>query len=440
MVDFLRIHQTEIMYVLSGICVMIAVFACITKYPSKKRKLAQLVMAISSVILLVSEILGEVFFGVTTQTGYWMVRICNFLIYLTTLFVVHSFNLYLIDMFRVDLKMLVPKRLKLVLYLTYLGEILVIISPFTGLYYTFDEMNRYHRSSLYPVSYIVPLISIVLLLSVIIGFRKKIRAKMWIILILFAMMPLAAAIIQFYISDIYITDMAIVVMVVLLYIFTLLDTNGRLENAQMREIQMLLEDQEHTRKLFTETAIALVDAIEAKDRYTQGHSTRVAEYSRMIATLLGKSEDECNDIYYAALLHDVGKIGVPDSVINKKVDLTSEELGVIRKHAMIGYQILSEISDFPYLAMVARNHHERFDGAGYPDGLKGKDIPEFARIISVADAYDAMTSNRSYREQLTQENVREEFLRCSGTQFDPDYVDVMIRLIDQDTEYTMREQ
>ena len=263
---------------------------------------------------------------------------------------------------------------------------------------------------------------------------------MWIILILFTIIPLLAAIIQFFIPDIYITDMAIVIMVVLLYMFTLLDTNQRLERAKIREIQMLKEEQEHTQKLFTETAIALVDAIEAKDDYTHGHSSRVADYSRKIASMIGKNEDECSDIYYAALLHDVGKIGVPDSIINKNGKLTPEEFNIIKKHATIGYQILSEISDFPYLSTVARNHHERFDGTGYPDGLKGKDIPELARIISVADAYDAMTSNRRYRSHLPQEKVREEFIRCSGTQFDPDIVKIIINLIEQDTEYTMREQ
>ena len=263
---------------------------------------------------------------------------------------------------------------------------------------------------------------------------------MWITLMLFALVPLIASAIQFFINDIYITDMAIVGVVVWLYIFSLVDTNHRLENAQKREIQLLKNEQEYTQKLFTETAVALVDAIDAKDAYTHGHSARVAEYARKIAADSGKSEEECEEIYYAALLHDVGKIGIPDSIINKEGKLTEEEYGVIKSHPIIGSQILSEISDFPYLSIAARNHHERYDGSGYPDGLKEEEIPELARIISVADAYDAMTSNRSYRRQLPQGKVREEIIRCTGTQFDPRFAQIMVKLIDQDKAYTMRER
>lgn len=418
---------------------MITIFACITKYPSKKRKSAQLLMAVSSVVLLISEILGEAYSGVISVTGYWMVRVCNFLIYVITLLVVYFFNLYLSDVFRVDLKMPVPKRLRIVSVLTYVGELLIAATPFTGLYYTFDTMNQYHRAPLYPISYLFPLISILLLFSVIVQVRKEVQIIMWIMLMLFPTMPLIAASIQMFLSDLYITDMAIVVMVVLLYMFTLMDTNQRLENAKTLEIQLLKKEQEHAQRLFTETAIALADSIDAKDSYTHGHSSRVAYYSRKIAALVGKSEEECNEIYYAALLHDVGKIGVPDSVINKEGALTSEEFEVVKTHTTIGYQILSEISDFPNLKIVARNHHERFDGTGYPDGLKGQDIPEIARIISVADAYDAMTSNRRYRRHFPQERVRDEIRRCSGTQFDPVFAKVMLDLIEQDSDYTMKE-
>ena len=190
---------------------------------------------------------------------------------------------------------------------------------------------------------------------------------------------------------------------------------------------------------FSQTAIALVSAIDAKDNYTQGHSVRVAEYSRKIAELSGKNKKECDDIYYAALLHDVGKIGIPDNIINKQGKLTPEEYAEIKTHTVIGDQILANISNYIHLSTAARYHHERYDGAGYPDGLKGTEIPELARIISVADAYDAMTSNRSYRRMLSQEEVRNELVRCSGTQFDPDFARIMIRLVDQDTEYRMRE-
>ena len=428
------------MLVLSGACGMVALFACITRYPSKARKAAQLLMALSAMVLLIAETLGDVYMGVMTPAGYWIVRIANFLVFMTTLLIVHAFVMYLMDMFRVDLEMPIPRRLWITATVIFIGEILVIVSQFTGLYYTFDEMNVYHRSSLFGISYIFPLLALALSFSTIVQYRKQMRPKTWAILMLFALVPLIAAIIQLFVYGIYITEMAFIGMVVILYVFTLRDTNNALDQAQKREMQLLRESEEQTRKLFTETAIALASAIDAKDTYTQGHSARVAKYSRMIASMSGKNEDECDDIYYAALLHDVGKIGVPNHIINKKGRLTSEEFDVIKSHPVIGYQILSEISDFPDLSIAARYHHERFDGKGYPDGLLGQDIPELARIVSVADTYDAMTSNRSYRKQMSQEAVREEFLRCSGTQFDPDFANIMVQLIDQDTEYVLRER
>ncbi len=200
------------------------------------------------------------------------------------------------------------------------------------------------------------------------------------------------------------------------------------------------EEQKKLRRLFEQTATALVNAIDAKDKYTHGHSSRVAEYSKMLAGLLGKSEQECDQIYYAALLHDVGKIGVPASIINKNGKLNDEEYDIIKTHPTMGAQILQSIHEYPYLSLGAHYHHERYDGNGYPQHLSGDDIPEIARIISVADAYDAMTSKRSYRDPIPQQKVREEFVKGRGVQFDPEVADLMIRLIDQDTNYDMREK
>ena len=200
------------------------------------------------------------------------------------------------------------------------------------------------------------------------------------------------------------------------------------------------EKRKNLHRLFEQTTMALANAIDAKDEYTRGHSTRVAKYSGMIAERLGKSRDECWQIYYIALLHDVGKIGVDKNIINKRGRLTDEEYDAIKQHPVMGAHILESIEVYPDLVIGAKYHHERWDGSGYPEGLAGDAIPETARIISVADAYDAMTSRRSYRGPFSQERVREELLKCSGTQFDPDIVQVMTELIDQDTEYEMREQ
>ena len=192
--------------------------------------------------------------------------------------------------------------------------------------------------------------------------------------------------------------------------------------------------------LFIHVVSSLADAIDAKDKYTNGHSGRVAKYSKEIARRFGYSHKEQTDIYMMALLHDVGKIGISDDVINKPGKLTDEEFEQIKKHPVIGDQILKNIREMPSLAIGARYHHERYDGTGYPDSLKGDNIPEAARIIAVADAYDAMTSFRSYREVMPRLKVREEIENGKGTQFDPRFADIMLQMIDDDKDFTMRER
>ncbi|WP_035767979.1 HD-GYP domain-containing protein [Butyrivibrio sp. NC2002] len=184
----------------------------------------------------------------------------------------------------------------------------------------------------------------------------------------------------------------------------------------------------------------LADAIDAKDAYTKGHSGRVADYSREIARRAGFSEERQEEIYMMGLLHDVGKIGVPDAVINKSGRLTDEEFEKVKTHPERGAKILKNIEEMPKLFIGARWHHERFDGSGYPDGLTGAEIPEEARIIAVADAYDAMTSNRSYRGVIPQDVVKEELEKGCGTQFDPQFAKIMLRIVDEDVEYKLREQ
>ncbi len=184
----------------------------------------------------------------------------------------------------------------------------------------------------------------------------------------------------------------------------------------------------------------LADAIDAKDAYTKGHSGRVAEYSKEIARRAGFPIAYQEEIYMMGLLHDVGKIGVPDAVINKPGKLTDEEFEKIKTHPGRGAKILENIEEMPQLAIGARWHHERFDGREYPDGLAGLDIPEEARIIAVADAYDAMTSNRSYRGLIPQDEVIQELEKGSGTQFDPQFAAIMFEIIKEDVDYRLHEQ
>lgn len=175
--------------------------------------------------------------------------------------------------------------------------------------------------------------------------------------------------------------------------------------------------------------MAISSAIEAKDEYTRGHSTRVAECSVAIARRLGWNEQQCSDLRYIALLHDIGKIGVPDSVLNKPARLSDEEFSIIKKHPVTGGEILKGIKMLPHVDEGALYHHERYDGRGYPNGLKGEEIPLCARIIGIADSYDAMTSNRVYRKKQSVDYVIAEFERCAGTQFDPALAGVFVTML-----------
>ncbi len=207
-----------------------------------------------------------------------------------------------------------------------------------------------------------------------------------------------------------------------------------------KKTQEVIEQNKKLERIFMQIVKTLSGAIDAKDTYTNGHSIRVAEYSREIARRAGFQEEAQSDVYMMGLLHDVGKIGIPDAIINKPARLTDEEYSVIRNHPVVGAEILGNITEFPKLSTGAKWHHERYDGRGYPDGISGENIPAEARIIAVADAYDAMSSRRSYRDVLPQAQLREEMEKGVGTQFDPVFAQIMLTMIDEDTDYQMREK
>lgn len=173
---------------------------------------------------------------------------------------------------------------------------------------------------------------------------------------------------------------------------------------------------------------ALTTALDAKNSYTCGHSERVAILSLLLANTMGLSPAEQTRIHIGAHLHDIGKIGIPDAILNKQGKLTDDEFSIIRQHPEIGDTIVGKLRVFHSVGDIVRHHHERFDGKGYPDGLRGQDISLGARIVAVADAFDAMTSTRAYRQVFTLSQALEETKRCRGTQFDPDIVAVLVDL------------
>ena len=194
-------------------------------------------------------------------------------------------------------------------------------------------------------------------------------------------------------------------------------------------VQILNTKNEHIQKMTMQTISAIANTLDAKDPYTEGHAKRVSSYCAQIARTMGMSETDVENIRLVALFHDIGKIGVPDSVLKKPGHLTDEEFEKMKQHTIIGGEIVRELTVVPGSYIGAKYHHERFDGSGYPEGLKEDEIPYVARVIAVADAYDAMTSNRVYRDHLEMDRVLSELEKGAGTQFDPDIVRVMTDLI-----------
>ena len=218
----------------------------------------------------------------------------------------------------------------------------------------------------------------------------------------------------------------------------LLIESGIKSIAQMKEIKKinneLSDTYEKLEKAYLESIQTLRYTVEAKDSYTRGHSDRVSAYSVLIGQKLGLSDNDLKNLELGGLFHDVGKIGVPDSILQKTERLTDDEYSEIKNHPSIGAHILSSATIFQDIIPIVKHHHEKYDGNGYPSKLKGENIPYLARIASIADTFDAMTSKRSYRDSLPIDTVISEFERCKGTQFDPKLTDVFLDILNNDYE------
>ncbi len=198
----------------------------------------------------------------------------------------------------------------------------------------------------------------------------------------------------------------------------------------IRKINLELKDTyDKLEKAYLESIETLRYTVEAKDTYTRGHSDRVSAYSVLLGEKLGLSEKELNDLKIGGLFHDIGKIGVPDSILLKDSKLTDDEYSEIKNHPAIGAHILSNATIFSDIIPIVKHHHERFDGFGYPGKLKGEEIPYLARITAVADAFDAMTSKRTYRNSLSLDVVKAELEKCKGTQFDPECANAFLDIL-----------
>ena len=320
---------------------------------------------------------------------------------------------------------------------------LLLTNPITGWVFTYSDKGEYiHQALFLPVAYGFPVLFFAIGSAYMLTHREAYRpgqVKTLIVAIIIGSIMFLTQMLFFDNALITFYAASMGVLVIFLSLETpdyveLVRTLTELHESQAREAAA-----EAKGRLSQEVMMALSKAVDAKDHYTNGHSERVARYSREIAKRLGWSEIEQDEIYSMGLLHDIGKIGVQEEIINKKGYLTDEEFDEIKKHTTTGWGILKTITEIPGLSTGARWHHERYDGGGYPDGLAGDDIPKEARIICVADCYDAMTSKRSYSKPKSQHEVRAEIERCSGSQFDPEIAEIMIEMIDEDKEFEMRE-
>lgn len=429
--EFFRAHQLDMMLFLSGSCGILAIMTMMPKFLSVKRRSFLALMELASMMQLIFDRLAYQYRGDGSALGGLMVRVSNAMTYFLILLVLLLVTYFMKDLFQNEggLKEL-PKRLFLCDILFVIGTALIIVTQFNGLYYTFDAQNYYQRSPGNILSYIPPFLMVIVQETMLIQHRDRLKRKLVYAFAISIVLPTVAAVIQFLYYGVSLISMTLVVVVNVFFVYALTALGEEVGLARTREIEFYKEAQEREAALFEETTEALANAIDAKDKYTHGHSARVAVLSRRIAEEAGLSDVECDQIYFAALLHDVGKIGVPDDVINKPGHLTDEEFEQVKLHPVFGYQILSSIRQSPYLSVGARYHHERYDGKGYPDGISGEDIPAIARIIAVADAYDAMTSTRSYRGALARKKVRDEIANGMGSQFDYEYATIMLRLID----------
>ena len=204
--------------------------------------------------------------------------------------------------------------------------------------------------------------------------------------------------------------------------------------------KMVYKKTKEVEAISIQAIMAIANTVDAKDVYTRQHSMRVAKYAREIAGRLGWNDEDAANLYNLALLHDIGKIGIPDEILNKPGKLTDEEFAVMKTHTRIGGEILKDITVIRDVAGGALYHHERYDGRGYMKGLAGEKIPMYARIVGIADAYDAMTSDRAYRKSLPADVVRGELEKGRNTQFDASLVDIMLQIMDEGIEFPDEER
>lgn len=433
MFQFLRTYQLDIMLALSSACFMFAIMLFITRFLGKRRRRTLILMEFVATFLLYFDRMSYMYSGDTSPRGYIMVRVGNFMVFFLTSGIVLAFNLYLEELLLDDCKLQkLPLRHTFVSIAALIGMSFVIINLFTGTIYYFDENNVYHRGSGFLICYIIPILGPLIQYTYIRENKKHFTKLIYSSLVLYIFVPVVMGIIQIFTYGISIVNMAMVMVSISLYIFTYLDINAAVIKAHNYEIKELQEEKKGMKRLFEQTATAFVDAVERRDFFAEGHGLKTAAIARRIAEMAGMSEEECEEVYYAALLHDVGTIGLSDEDLNRLENPGEGDAALLTSLPVASAAILSKIKEYPYLKEAALCSHEMYDGSGYPKGLKGKEIPLVARIIAVADAYDDLMTPKSYRGAMPYPTAREELVKQSGIKYDPEICEMMIQIMDHD--------
>ena len=447
--------QYNIDFEIVGAIFVLVIYIAMRIYYSNQSKVNQKFKLVVKIILAAE--IADIVTAITISHGSVVPPMLN--LFASTVYFSLTFSLsyqflrYVESYVNQDTGQLQAIRINKIVYL--LTLLLLVLNLFTGFLFHFNKAGEYIHGNLYLIVYIVPFYYVAHSTVVLVKNQSFFAVKQkWSIGLYIVMCLLGPLLQMLFFPDVLLSLLtpSVALLVILfsmetpdyqLLIKTLTELDDLRKNLEL-EVKKRTKEAEDRRekveRLSEQVILTLAKTIDAKDAYTNGHSERVAAYAREIAKRMGLSEPKQQEIYQMGLLHDIGKIGIPDVIINKPGRLTDEEFREIKRHPEIGEEILVMISEFPDLAIGAKYHHEKFDGSGYPNKVAGEDIPLQARIIGIADAYDAMTSRRSYRDVLPQSVVREEIAKGRKTQFDPTCADIMLQMIDEDKAYQMREQ
>ena len=360
-------------------------------------------------------IAGVFLLSVVVFTEFYLVDIGGYIMLRTVLMAVrYSATPVIIAMILFALQ----KKMRWFVFIPALILIVInIISIFNGIAFSLADDGTLQRGPLGYLPFIVAGLYGAALILIL--YRNGSRQRTDIIPIAFLGLAFASGLILPFVFGKQFSELFCVTILIALLIFVVISV----------KIRQYREQHEHDNKMIRESIETFTGFIDAKDPYTNGHSNRVAGYTRLIAEQMGFEGEELDRIYYIALLHDCGKIGIPDSILSKPDKLTDEEFQIIKSHTVRGGEILDHFKSLEGVSEGALYHHERYDGKGYPKGLSGEEIPLIARMICVADSFDTMNSNRVYRNKLTKESIINEIESNRGSQFDPEIADVMLKLL-----------